>query len=416
MRHTSNDTLSQARRYRALGWSIIAIAHAEKRARIRWGTYQSKRANEQQIERWFGSDRQQNVAVITGSVSGGLAIRDFDDLQVYDQWASHHPELARTLPAVQSGNGWHFYFRLPEGGLADVRERLGASGGKGHVNVAGVELRFDTGCYTVLPPSIHPSGRQYQWHREPFNGVPIIDPFEADLVTPSSSSPTYQKCCIDVIDSKDSRDIVDVRDFETCKDIEGERRETTKDELVEILAKCAVTHAGQSHSKAFLLARHLKGLPEFEGRSSAEAIDELEPIITVWFEECQSAMSGEHDIEEMIDDVLDGFDRVKFKAGEDMVQICYERAKACALPMAANVMRTDETRLLVGLCREMHRANGGKAFGLSSHKVAMAFGIDKPIKAYRWLNRLCAKDVLKLVKRGTSGVNGRPSRYQYLGD
>lgn len=59
--------------------------------------------------------------------------------------------LSATVEAVTGGGGRHLYFAHP-GGLTRNRAGLGQ----------GIDLRGDGG-YIVAPPSIHPSGRPYEW-------------------------------------------------------------------------------------------------------------------------------------------------------------------------------------------------------------------------------------------------------------
>lgn len=65
------------------------------------------------------------------------------------------PPLPRTLTARSGGGGWHLYFVRPPGlRLSFRRDRF----------PAGVEVKLGAaGC--VAPPSVHVSGRRYEWAR-----------------------------------------------------------------------------------------------------------------------------------------------------------------------------------------------------------------------------------------------------------
>jgi hypothetical protein len=64
-------------------------------------------------------------------------------------------ELPPTL-TVKTGRGCHFYFRYPEDAL--IRNSAGKLG-------PGLDIRGDGG-YVLVPPSVHPSGADYQWMHE----------------------------------------------------------------------------------------------------------------------------------------------------------------------------------------------------------------------------------------------------------
>ena len=130
------------------GWSVIPLRPKDKKPAIpSWEPYQKSHATEEQIRRWWGEDPSCNIGVVTGAVS---------DLIVLDVDGPQGREAVKNLPlpptpTVETGKGWHYYFKHPGGQV---------------VNAVGflphVDLRGDGG-YVVAPPSIHPSGRQYAW-------------------------------------------------------------------------------------------------------------------------------------------------------------------------------------------------------------------------------------------------------------
>jgi hypothetical protein len=132
----NSTVLDDALRYLDLGISVLPLAQQSKRPpkRFRWKKYQNVRATEDQARTWF--DRSDyNVGIICGSVSGGVTVRDFDDADVYDRWATRNPKLATTLPTVRTGRCRHVYFRSEFSGIR---------------NVEGGELRGET-AYVVAP-------------------------------------------------------------------------------------------------------------------------------------------------------------------------------------------------------------------------------------------------------------------------
>jgi hypothetical protein len=144
------EYLKDALAYAARGWSILPVCGKEPRLRS-WLPYQSKPPTERQLRKWFGNGKVTGLAVICGPVSGGLVVMDFDDREAYKRWAAGHPELARTVPTVESRRGYHLYFRC----------QLGRSF---HVKIDGQAVGELKGSgYIVLPPSKHPTGHTYRW-------------------------------------------------------------------------------------------------------------------------------------------------------------------------------------------------------------------------------------------------------------
>ena len=112
-----------------------------------------------------------NVGLVTGSlivvdVDGPEGAKSLEALE-----AQHEP-LAPTLSA-STGRGVHRYYRCPEG------VTIGNSAGKLGV---GLDVR-GKGGYVIAPPSVHASGKRYEWIAE---GVPIAELPEwiAELLKP----------------------------------------------------------------------------------------------------------------------------------------------------------------------------------------------------------------------------------------
>ena len=106
------------------------------------------------IDNWWSAGPDLNIGIATGSRSG-VFVLDIDD----EAGEQSLRELERTngdLPgSVESitGKGRHIFFRLRDG--VPIRNSAGKLG-------AGLDVRGDEG-YVVAPPSIHPSGKQYEW-------------------------------------------------------------------------------------------------------------------------------------------------------------------------------------------------------------------------------------------------------------
>lgn len=165
----------------------------------RWSHFRDEenRPTIEQVREWFNRNRDaglvNGIAVITGKPSGGLCVRDFDQVDAYRRWAAANPELARSLPTSRTGRGFHVWFRSE----CSIFRRLPDG-----------ELIGNSGHYVVAPPSYHPDRRAlYTWTVQlPPTGKPLpnIDAIEAGLLpeeegrrlgpgSPGAGSPTQAR-------------------------------------------------------------------------------------------------------------------------------------------------------------------------------------------------------------------------------
>lgn len=109
----------------------------------------------EQIAAWWRQWPDANIGIATGRAAG-LVVIDIDPRHQGDEYFPELPERYGALPEtweVQTGGGGrHLYLRSPAG----VRIRNRANW------VQGVDVRGEGG-YVVAPPSLHPSGRRYEW-------------------------------------------------------------------------------------------------------------------------------------------------------------------------------------------------------------------------------------------------------------
>src|SRR5690242_7667141 len=78
------------------GFSTVPVARGSKVAAVPWKKYQRERPSRRTLERWLQRADLGGVAVVLGAVSGGLAVRDYDQEDAYLRWAEAHPDLARS--------------------------------------------------------------------------------------------------------------------------------------------------------------------------------------------------------------------------------------------------------------------------------------------------------------------------------
>ncbi len=365
-RSDAQDVLSAALEYAALGWSIIPIAARSKTPAVKWKPFQTKCADERSIHEWFDLRDDLGLAVVLGSVSGGLTCRDFDDLAAYATWAAQNPELAKTLPTAKTARGYHVYFLS----ALNHTERF-----------ADGELRSQ-GAYVVLPPSHHPSGVQYRWTIPPMSDIPRLDdlPFQR-------TEPTERQRMASV-------------SLSLCLSVGS-------DNVDAVIARCLPTKAGERNAKIFELAQCLKADPEVKNAGSAV----LEPIVRQWHKQALPVI-GTKPFSETLADFEHAWDSVKLPKGVDVVQRVWQTVKAKTWPTEAEKYDSSDMRRLLALCLELQRFHGpGRNFFLSCRSAANALGRDHTDVA-KWLKKF-VRDGL-LVAMPQPGRR-QAHRYRYLG-
>jgi len=170
------DKLKTALDYAQRGWLVVPLHNPKqgkcscrkqncsspgKHPRTEHGLKDGSK-DTRQIEQWFARWPDANLGILTGQVSG-LIVLDVDGedgkASLKALTAAHAP-LPKTL-CVKTGRagsdgkrkGCHYYFRAPTDAV--IRNSAGILG-------AGLDMRGEGG-YVVAPPSLHPSGRLYEW-------------------------------------------------------------------------------------------------------------------------------------------------------------------------------------------------------------------------------------------------------------
>jgi len=445
--------LEAALDYFRRGWSVFPVNPGSKRTPVRWKRYQSERASEAQVENWF-SNEQYGIGVIFGEVSGNLVSRDFDDTEVYKKWATKHPRLASTLPTVATARGRHVYATASADHIADLRGLIGKPDGTGALVVAGGELRCGVGCYSVLPPSVHPSGRVYEWIVPlPAGPLPEVDLITCDFFAPLPTKPkksvtqegaefppsfppkgrrefptptagedvAHREPCnrehreyrgsqrlqktteaiSGVCDSKQKRQI---KTSKKGADPQG-WSEAVQWAIVDSVPDCP----GQRHRQVFELARGLKAVPELADAAAGT----LKPYVQQWHRLSVEKIKTKPFTETWID-FLKAWPRVQYPKGADPMTVIFERAAQQTLPDVAEDYDQDALRLLVALCRELQRSAASGPFYLSCRTAGRLLGVDHTT-ANRWLFLMINDGILEVTEPGERAKR-KAARYRYLGD
>jgi hypothetical protein len=118
------------------------------------------------ITRWWTQWPEANIGILTGAKSGILVVdidpRNGGDLTV-DDLEAEHGKFPPTVESHTGGGGRHLAYQHPGGEVRCGTETLGP----------GVDIKGDGG-YIVAPPSLHASGRRYEWEASSHpNDVPL---------------------------------------------------------------------------------------------------------------------------------------------------------------------------------------------------------------------------------------------------
>ena len=175
------NLLESAEQYLQEGFSVIPVAliklpdgKSRKPALVDWKKYQLSPPTLEEVKDWFSNPGQfepiknghkLGVAIITGRVSGNLAVIDFDSenslLSFIRELREKHPRLYEKLVntwIVETGKGFHYYLKVKNPDLNLFHNRIGIR--------PGVDIRAEGG-FVVAPPSPHPSGKGYQFINKP---------------------------------------------------------------------------------------------------------------------------------------------------------------------------------------------------------------------------------------------------------
>jgi hypothetical protein len=190
--------------YAARGWQVFPIRPRDKTPMIEGGHgWQDATTEPSTILNWWGRWPTANIGVATGERSGLVALDVDLDKGGYQSFLALLDCLGRPtlLSLVQGtgGGGFHVLYAWPGYRVGNSAKGLRDQFGP------GLDLRGDGG-YIVVAPSIHRSGRRYQWQTE---AAPLRRwPEELDmLLRPPASAPRAQ--LVDLDDQRRARTDLD---------------------------------------------------------------------------------------------------------------------------------------------------------------------------------------------------------------
>lgn len=378
----SDGHLDELRRaaldYHGMGLSVVPVGK-DKRPVVKWKAYTRTRPDRDTIEAWFDPARRgrpvTGVAIVLGRVSGDLIVRDFDVAEVYHDWAAKHPDHARTLPTVRTARGFHVYARI-----TNVRT----------VKFDDGELRGD-GVYVVAPPSLHKSGRTYEWI------VPLVPDVALDvdagvfyldsrIRTPTPSWP------VDLVNPVYPEYLVSTTEL--------------RDYIEQAIVASLPETTGHRESHIMALARRLKARPEIADKPAAELLS----IVREWHRLAYSAI-GTKPFDQTRAAFVRAWGNVHTPYGVTLAGIIRE-AENAPTPTCAAEYDDQRTHLLIRLCKALAQRCENGVFWLSCREAGKAMQLSHTAAA-DLLNMLVEDGVLALVRRGE---RRRSSEYRYLGD
>jgi hypothetical protein len=155
---------------KSLNWFIFPLKPRDKTP-ITTNGFKDASNDPERIKQWWAQHPQANIGV--DCERSNLAVIDLDGLNALDRWNvisdSMGLPFARCAVAETGGGGNHIVYAQPNPRIRNTNGKLGK----------GIDTRGDGG-YIVLAPSVHPSGKLYQWlhEYEPEYG---LDPMPAEL-------------------------------------------------------------------------------------------------------------------------------------------------------------------------------------------------------------------------------------------
>lgn len=153
--------------YRSQGLSVIPVGR-NKVPLLVWTEFQKRIANEDEIKSWWKKWPDANVGVVTGAVSN-ITVVDIEN-------GGDIAYLPPTARVRTGGGGYHYFYRYQEGIKNKARIK------------PLTDIRGEGG-YVVAPPSIHQSGKRYEWLDSETIAPFPIHLFSEQVQDPFSRSP-----------------------------------------------------------------------------------------------------------------------------------------------------------------------------------------------------------------------------------
>ena len=158
-----------ALRYAKMGFAVLPLKPRSKIPITKNG-FKDATTDLQTISSWWDRTPDANIAIATGSRSGGLVVIDLDrdkekgidGYETLRSWQKEHGSFPETWTSITGRGGYHLFYK----DSATNKSRI-------HL-YEGIDIRAEDG-YVVVPPSIHENGNCYEWEYGPGDNVEIAE-------------------------------------------------------------------------------------------------------------------------------------------------------------------------------------------------------------------------------------------------
>jgi len=158
------------------GYSVIPIGYYSKKPILKsWDPYKTRLPTDVELREWFPTQLR-NIGLITGN---GLTVIDFDVNEVFQFWYSLFPI---STYMTKTRRGIHVYLHTEQPAKNYHSDLL--------------DIKAERG-YVLIPPSVHPSGFQYQV----FMDQPILKVEKLEDVLPIEFIPEPKKLTIPMLET-----------------------------------------------------------------------------------------------------------------------------------------------------------------------------------------------------------------------
>lgn len=144
-----NEVLKSALEYKAKGFNIIPLIPRSKLPAIEWDRYKRIMASDAEIRKWFDNEKNCNIGLVCGEISGNIEILDLD----HDLLLTFFENI-KTLQIRTQGGGYHLYFKSKN-----------LSGNKIKLFGYPIDIRSEGG-FGVAPPSKLNENEKWELARE----------------------------------------------------------------------------------------------------------------------------------------------------------------------------------------------------------------------------------------------------------
>ena len=152
--------------YMSHSWIMIPCMNKKKNPLIK--EWQKKNGNsKEEIQYWDNHYKDYNIGVLTGLPSGIVMIDQDGELGEKCLRKISKGDLPKTATFKTPGNGMRYVYRIPKGTTLKTKT----------ITIEGEHQEvclMSDGKFSIVPPSIHPNGGEYEW-------LPGFAPWEIEI-------------------------------------------------------------------------------------------------------------------------------------------------------------------------------------------------------------------------------------------